>query len=200
MEAGEQRCSDEPLFRAFEVHILALRVRRDKGDFREGHPAPQVPPDDMRRQAKPRRDFLAAVRCSAAGAVHRDRGRQPGLAGQHGDRGGVVTRGDGTEEVVRTAPLAPAHVVGQVSECLPEEGPIFDEAAEVAHRSRLAHLPEATPVPLEVTVIGQANGAARARERRPVSQQTFPDRPEVLEVARIERIDGCSSDGEQAGQ
>src|SRR5207253_951733 len=50
------------------------------------------------------------------------------------------------------------------------------------------------------TVIAVANPAARARERRAVSQQPFPDRPEVLEVARIERIDGCSSDGEQGGQ
>src|SRR6266571_1689203 len=40
MEAREQHRSDEPLFRAFEVHILALGVGRDEGDLREGNPAP----------------------------------------------------------------------------------------------------------------------------------------------------------------
>src|SRR5258706_16294349 len=48
MVSGEQHLSDESLFRAFEVHILALGVGRDEGDLREGYPPPRVPLDDLR--------------------------------------------------------------------------------------------------------------------------------------------------------
>src|ERR1041385_4234238 len=88
--------------------------------------------------------------------------------------------------VAGASPAAVGHVVGESAQRLTEERAVLPEGVERAYRGRLAHGAEPATIPFEVTVVGQANGAAGGQERRPVSDQAVANGAEVLEVARVE--------------
>src|ERR1043166_2464778 len=144
--------------------------------------------------------FRSRVRGAAARPVHGDRLGQPDLPSQRRRGGRVVPGGDRAEERERASPAAVGHVVRESAQRLSEERAVLPEGVERAYRGRLAHGAEPATIPFEVTVVGQANGAAGGQERRPVSDQAVANGAEVLEVARVERVDARPGGGQQAGE